>query len=142
MPIAQAATPKAFCYEGKIIVIYKGEAEEVAFCKTRFLRTVAEILSTRKHFTSADVIVKEAIIKYTGTNGLAKTFKGKGITDDAGYMRLRNFVKEKFLDVFEKEQQERKKRSEIIRHNRDIEMMKKDVKTRCMERSGFVIGRL
>ena len=142
MPTTQATTPRAFCYEGKIILIHKGEFEEVAFCKTRFLRIVAEILSVRKHFVSADVIVKEAIVQYTGASALAKNFKGKGITDDAGYMRLRDFVKSKFKDVFEKEQQERRERSEIIRHNRDLELMKKDAKTRCMERCGFVIGRL
>ena len=142
MPTTQASMPRAFCYEGKIVLIHKGEAEEVAFCKTRFLRIVAEILSARKHFTSADVIVKEAIKQYTGVKTLATNFKGKGITDNAGYMKLRNFVKSKFADVFEKEQQERRERSELIRQNREIENMKKDCKTRCMERCGFVIGRI
>lgn len=142
MPTTQATMPRAFCYEGKIVLVHKGEVEEVSFCKIRFLRIVAEILNSRKHFTSADVIVKEAIIQYTGVKALAKNFKGKGITDDPGYMKLRNFVKAKFLDVFEKEQQEKRERRELIKHNREIENMKKDCKTRCMERCGFVIRRI
>lgn len=99
---------KVFCflYEGKIILIKEKEVQEVPYCKMCFLRTLQKLWHQKQPCPAADVVLKEAIELYTGAK-LYRLYKGKVISDDELYVKLRDLIKEKYKDYFEEEQARR-----------------------------------
>mgnify|MGYP004502768183 FL=1 len=84
--------------------------------KIRFLRIIGSLFITGK-YKVPDLLLKAAIVEYTGAEKIAVLYRGKGITDSAIYMKWRKRVADhKKMAIVTKAYQDEKHRiMEIVR---------------------------
>lgn len=81
----------AFAVGNDFGIIQNCQFTPVELDKMRFLRIIGSLLATGK-YKVPDLLLKAAIVEYTGAEKLAVLYRGKGITDSALYMKWRKRV--------------------------------------------------
>lgn len=118
----------AFAVGNDLGIIQNCQFTPVELDKMRFLRIIGSLLATGK-YKVPDLLLKAAIIEYTGAEKLAVLYRGKGITDSPLYMKWRKRVADhkKMAIVTKAYQDEKHRKMEIMR----------DEKSRTSDYNGF-----
>ena len=85
---------KIFCLGDTVGTFDKGQYfPDKKFDETRFRKILKELILSKKHF-SADLLLKEGIMKYFGLKSQIRHYKGKTMSDSEFYLRWRNEILE------------------------------------------------
>lgn len=106
----------AFAYGNDFGTIKNCQFTPVELDKMRFLRIIGSLVTSGK-YKVPDLLLKAAIVEYTGAEKLAVMYRGKGITDSPLYMKWRKRVADhkKMAIVSHAYQEEKHRKAEIVR---------------------------
>lgn len=129
----------AFAYGNDFGTIQNCQFTPVELDKMRFLRIIGSLLVTGK-YKVPDLLLKDAILEYTGAEKIAILYRGKGITDSAIYMKWRRRLADhkKMSLISSAYQEEKHRKAEIVRKQKnkdcDYNGFKRDSITKTVNR--------
>ena len=135
--------PKIFCWENSIGVVHNKEFFERRFNKRQFITIIVRLIRT-KRFSSADLILKEALKEYLHVTQFRNQYRGKCISDSLFYMKWRNIIKRNrtFIVNAKIVENEKMRQKEVTRYAREKYMLSRTLEfERILRRKGIVVGK-
>lgn len=126
----------AFAYGDDFGTIQNCQFTPVKLDKIRFLRIIGSLLATGK-YKVPDLLLKDALLEYTGAEKIAVLYRGKGITDSAIYMKWRRRLADhkKMFIISQAYQAEKHRKAEIVRNEKNKYSAYNDAKRYSIERT-------
>ena len=123
----------AFAVDDNFGIIQNCQFIPVELDKMRFLRIIGSLFITGK-YKVPDLLLKAAIVEYTGAEKIAVLYRGKGITASTIYMKWRKRLNDhkKMALVANAYQEEQHRRLQTIREEKNKSADYNDFKRRTI----------
>lgn len=106
---------RAFTYGEHLVIIQDGKFSPIDLDEERFKEVISQMLDSKWKAVNAELVLQEAIKKYTGISILVRFYKGLHNSESEFYCNWKKYIQEleKFKEVNPIAYKERQRKKEI-----------------------------